>query len=338
MADIPRGKSALVVGGNKGIGAGIAVMLAAKGFTRIMLAGRDAAAADATIARMLAVAPSAAGSSTSPPPSFSFQSVDMSLMRDVKRFADVVKAQLADTGLDLVVVSSGAGPWFGKERIETSEGNERFFMLNYLSRFELFALLRPLVRAAPASPFKAMISVFASGQPHCKVTNLNDPQAIKGNGGVEMSGINGAMNEFMVKEFAERYPEDGIRYIHAFPGLVLSDAWDNVAAFGLSWWWYYLIYPLRLIMSTPAHFANAIVHDAILMGKGAGGNRMPGPCADAVAAAESRSTDGGARRSTWEWRGEKGGIMSGSGWVVSNVKDYSSKAYDYSVNRLRAFL
>ena len=306
------GKTALVVGGTNGIGAAICAMLARHGCARVIIGGRNEAAAEAVISRMH----KAYVSDRNQQPNFSFAKVDMSLMQDVRRFCHFVIDQLNGVGLDLCIVTAG-GLYFGP-RIETSEGNEKFVATNYLSRFLLFHLLLPSVRRAGEG--RAMISILSAGKG--RVLNLEDPQATVG--AREVSLVNGALNDFLVKSLAERHARDGIRFVHAWPGFVSTGAWTDAKAAGVPNWVVCLLYPLRLTMITPDSYAEKVVHDVILANVGHPKDSIP------------RSKTG-AQDSTWEWLGQYGEVLKGSKWMIANL-DKGARVYEWSRNLVKDFL
>src|SRR5262245_31559188 len=138
-------ETALVTGGTDGIGKAIARGLAAMG-VEVLIVGSDPDKG-AWAEHELRVA---AGHDR-----VYFLQADLSLMRETDRLADEVIARLSK--LKTLVLCAGV---LRGRRIETPEGVESNFAINYLSRFALTGRLLPLLQAAGAPGAAARIVVI----------------------------------------------------------------------------------------------------------------------------------------------------------------------------------
>ena len=134
MAD-QRGKRFIVTGATAGLGLETALALALKG-ADVVLVGRDAARGAAAEARIKAGGGAGAR----------FEMCDLASLASVAEFARRLLAE--DVPLDGLI--NNAGVMALPSRLETQDGFERQFGVNYLSHFALTARLLPLLRRARA--------------------------------------------------------------------------------------------------------------------------------------------------------------------------------------------
>jgi len=124
-------KIILVTGASSGIGRQTALALAKQGH-KVILHGRDPQKTRRVCAQIKLDVPGA---------DVDFYTADLSLMAEVKRFADVVR-----TNYDhLDVLINNAGAQFGSEREVTAEGHEKTLAVNTLAPFLLTNLLLPML-------------------------------------------------------------------------------------------------------------------------------------------------------------------------------------------------
>jgi NAD(P)-dependent dehydrogenase (short-subunit alcohol dehydrogenase family) len=144
-------ETVLVTGATDGLGKAISVELARAGAT-VLVHGRsperaEAAAADIRAASGSELLRTCAG--------------DLASLAQVRSLAEAVLS--AEPRLDVLVNNAGigtAGPG-GGERVESADGHELRFAVNYLAPFVLTRLLEPLlVRSAPAR----IVNVASAGQ------------------------------------------------------------------------------------------------------------------------------------------------------------------------------
>jgi NAD(P)-dependent dehydrogenase (short-subunit alcohol dehydrogenase family) len=126
-------RTALVTGGTDGIGKEIAWCLVGQGI-RVLIVGRDTQKGARTEAEFRQSVPNA---------DVRFLQADLSLMRETHRLADEVGSLV--TKLYYLVLCAGI---VQGQRIETPEGIESNFAVNYLSRFVLTGRLMQLLKTA----------------------------------------------------------------------------------------------------------------------------------------------------------------------------------------------
>jgi NAD(P)-dependent dehydrogenase (short-subunit alcohol dehydrogenase family) len=137
--DIPdqSGRTALITGGNSGLGYQAVLHLARKG-ARVLLAARDRARGAAALERLAAEAP---GSHAE------LAQLDLADLACVERFS----AALLDRGQDLDLLINNAGVMAIPHRETTAQGYERQFGTNHLGHFALTGRLLPALARRPGS-------------------------------------------------------------------------------------------------------------------------------------------------------------------------------------------
>jgi NAD(P)-dependent dehydrogenase (short-subunit alcohol dehydrogenase family) len=145
------GHTVLVTGATDGLGRGVAEELARLGAT-VLVHGRDDARGEETVA---AIRDRIAGAQ------LHWLKADLSSLTDVRALADRVAAE--HERLDAVVSNAGIGtsvPGDGR-RMESADGYELRFAVNYLAGYLLIRRLLPLIRrSAPAR----IVQVASAGQ------------------------------------------------------------------------------------------------------------------------------------------------------------------------------
>jgi NAD(P)-dependent dehydrogenase (short-subunit alcohol dehydrogenase family) len=165
------GKTVVIVGGTKGIGAAAAVQYASLGAS-VIIAGRTAAAGESVVSRMKSVfGASDFASRKSPVPHFEFKKLDVLSMDACKAFArDVSSSEpVSSSGLNILIMS--AGNLNLRRRADTDEGIETTFAMNYLSKFALVNSFLPALQRANDS---RVLSILAGG--NGGTVNVNDLQ------------------------------------------------------------------------------------------------------------------------------------------------------------------
>ncbi|MGN6176493.1 MAG: oxidoreductase [Streptosporangiaceae bacterium] len=129
--DIPdqSGRTALITGGNSGLGYQAVLQLAGKG-ARVLLAARDRARGAAALERLAAEAP---GSHAE------LAQLDLADLACIERFS----AALLDSGQGLDLLINNAGVMAIPHRETTAQGYERQFGTNHLGHFALTGRLLP---------------------------------------------------------------------------------------------------------------------------------------------------------------------------------------------------
>ena len=135
MSATAEGRVSLVTGGTDGIGRAVALLLA-RGGDRVLFVGRSAERGARVLAELREALPGV---------DHAFLRADLSLLSETARVADEA-ARLTDR-LDAAVFCAGilstVPEW-------TTEGLERNFVLNYLSRYLLARRLLPTLEEAPS--------------------------------------------------------------------------------------------------------------------------------------------------------------------------------------------
>ncbi len=145
-ADIPpqHGRTAVVTGGNAGLGEQIALGLARAG-ARVVLACRSTAKADAAASRITAAVPGV---------DVDVVELDLADLSSVKKAADRLREN--ESRLDLLVNNAGL---MAVDESRTVDGFETQLGVNHLGHFALTAHLLPLLEATDGSRVGSMSSM-----------------------------------------------------------------------------------------------------------------------------------------------------------------------------------
>jgi NAD(P)-dependent dehydrogenase (short-subunit alcohol dehydrogenase family) len=141
----------LVTGATDGHGQALAAELARVGAS-VILHGRDDAKGERAMEEIRRAAPDA---------DLGWQRADLASLDDVRAMADRVESEVER--LDALVNNAGIGPILdgSDARMESADGYELRFAVNYLAPFLLTGLLEPLLgRSAPAR----IVNVSSAGQ------------------------------------------------------------------------------------------------------------------------------------------------------------------------------
>ena len=201
-------RTSLVTGGTGGIGRAVAARLAGGG-DRVLIVGRDEGRGHEVV-RGLA--------SAGPRDDHTHLPADLSLLAETAALADAVaeSAPCLDSVVLCAGVFAGAPEW-------TSEGLERSFVLNYLSRFLLIERLLPLLEAAPRP---RLVLVANAG----KYRDTLDLDAI-GPGGAHprrhLAAASQFANDLLAVELSHRLSETRIEVACVYPGIVRTDVFRN---------------------------------------------------------------------------------------------------------------
>jgi len=199
------GKKAFVVGGTKGIGAALALGLAASG-ADVVIAGRSDS--EGVVAQMKTVSPKG---------SFSFIKADLSTVaaccQCAKDYTD------HHDMLDLLVFTVGIMPDATRKEVE---GLEIDFMVSYFSRYVILNQMTEYLKTqAKRGAVPKVFVVAAPGGTHNNMIDLADPQTERNYGVLKAHNVTIIMNEVLVLDYAKSEPE--IPVFGLSPGLIVTD-------------------------------------------------------------------------------------------------------------------
>jgi NAD(P)-dependent dehydrogenase (short-subunit alcohol dehydrogenase family) len=202
------GRVSLVTGGTGGIGGAVALKLASGG-DRVLFVGRDARKAEEVLAGLREARPQV---------DHAFLPADLSLLSETARVADEV-GRLTDR-LDAAVFCAGnlstVPEW-------TSEGLERNFVLNYLSRYLLARRLLPALKAAPSG---RLVLVSNAGM-YGDSLDFDDLQHRRGGPGLRVAGRTQFANDLLCTELAARLAGTRVEATCVYPGLTETNVFRN---------------------------------------------------------------------------------------------------------------
>jgi NAD(P)-dependent dehydrogenase (short-subunit alcohol dehydrogenase family) len=201
MAPALDGKVCVITGATSGIGRVAAMRLAQMG-ARLVLVARDRDRAEATLARLRAIAPAAA---------HRVHLADLSTIAEMKRVAAEIAA--AEPRIDLLI--NNAGALFGARRF-TEDGLERSFAVNHMAYFVLAHGLRDRLRAAAP----ARVVNTASTMHRVAWLDFDDLQYAKWYNGVFAYARSKLCNVLFTRELARRWAGTGVTVNCHHPGFV----------------------------------------------------------------------------------------------------------------------
>ncbi|KAK6210441.1 hypothetical protein LQW54_006187 [Pestalotiopsis sp. IQ-011] len=136
------GRIVMITGGTSGIGAITAHDLAARGAQVILLTRLPPA--DAFLADFIGGMRKTTGNQM-----IYAEQVDLSSLHSIRQFATKWIDNAPPRRLDLIILCAATLTPPGGKRIETEEGIEETWMVNYLANFHLLGILSPAIRAQP---------------------------------------------------------------------------------------------------------------------------------------------------------------------------------------------
>ncbi len=182
------GSTAVVTGGTDGIGSAIAGRLAGRG-ARVIIIGRNA---EKGVRAETGIRASTGNSSVE------FMRADLSLMRETDRLAEIINARFPV--LNRLVLCAGV---VRGRRVETVEGIESNFAINYLTRFALTGHLMPVLQAAGTSGAASRIVVVSGAAQNGKIY-YDDVNLTRNFGIARMVSQFCEANDLFVREQARR--------------------------------------------------------------------------------------------------------------------------------------
>ena len=199
---------ALVTGGTDGIGRAVALQLA-RGGDRVLFVGRSAQRGEQVLAELRKALPGV---------DHDFLPADLSLLAETARVADGVERHT--DRLDAVVFCAGilstVPEW-------TSEGLERNFVLNYLSRYLLARRLLPMLTQAPSG----RLVLVANAGKYGDSLHFDDLQYRWGKPGLRVSGRTQFANDLLAVELASQLRDTQVEVTCVFPGITDTAVFRN---------------------------------------------------------------------------------------------------------------
>jgi NAD(P)-dependent dehydrogenase (short-subunit alcohol dehydrogenase family) len=230
------GKVCVITGATSGIGRVAAMRFAQMG-ARLVLVARDPGRAEATLARLRAIAPAAAHRA---------HYADLSRIAEMKRVAAEIAA--AEPRIDLLI--NNAGALFGARRL-TEDGLERSFALNHMAYVVLTHGLRErLLASAPAR-----IVNTASTMHRVAWLDFDDLQYAKFYNGVFAYARSKLCNILFTRELAQRWAGTGVTVNCFHPGFTRTRFGNQSGLF-----WAPLMVIGKAFAIPPAWGARTLIH------------------------------------------------------------------------------
>jgi retinol dehydrogenase 14 len=183
-------KTAVITGGNSGMGKAAAVELAKKGY-RVIIHGRDVEKTKLAAEEIK----SKSGSKT-----VEYITADVSVISGMKELADAIKQKT--NSIDVMVLSQGV---ILPTHQVTADGLEKGFAIQYMSRFTLTQMLMPELKNGKAR-------IVMIGAPTLKSAQIyfDDIAVKKDFSMMKALGQEMLANHLFVQEFAKRHPENDV--------------------------------------------------------------------------------------------------------------------------------
>jgi NAD(P)-dependent dehydrogenase (short-subunit alcohol dehydrogenase family) len=197
-------RTVVITGATNGMGRVAARVLSRRG-ARLLLVGRSRDRLEAVKSECLAEGGH---------PEVDYVVADLSTIHEVRRAAAEIRRRL--DRIDTLM--NNAGGTFPTRRIETEEGFELSFVLQYLSRHVLTEELLDLLRA---SDDPIVMTTSAGGTYLHNDLDLDDLQSKRDYGRFRLMSKAGTLNDLHTREQAKRH--EGIAFINFAPGLVRTN-------------------------------------------------------------------------------------------------------------------
>jgi NAD(P)-dependent dehydrogenase (short-subunit alcohol dehydrogenase family) len=231
-----QGKVIVATGATSGIGE-IAVVELARMGARVVFIARDAKRAEATLAKLEAVAPGRGHRA---------HIADLSLIAEARR----IGGEFAASEARIDVLINNAGAIFSDRRL-TAESLEMTFALNHMAYFTLTKALRErLVGSAPAR----VVSTASAAHYGAKL-DFDDLQCARGYSAWKAYNRSKLANILFTRELAKRLAGTGVSANCLHPGVVASRFGDEAGG------WTARLFPfIKRFAISPAQGADTIVY------------------------------------------------------------------------------
>ncbi|KAJ6534154.1 hypothetical protein B0H19DRAFT_1323623 [Mycena capillaripes] len=243
---VGQNKTAVVVGGTLGIGAGIARLLAKIGCSRVIILGRNETRGKAALEVLKTLAPKESKIV------LEFVKGDLSDSKGMRTAATALQQVVGDGGIDYLVMSQNGTP-AGHNIKDNADGHDTAFAVQGISRFALAYLL---TTGGALAPNAIVMSVCNQGQTlDLSVDDLSLKRRLGESATtlfMNQSKRDSVVIDSTFEELNIRYPQ--YRYFSLLPGLVKSEEFDPNFAPGFIK--YLMWVGIRLIGTTPDEYAN----------------------------------------------------------------------------------
>ncbi|KAJ6496409.1 hypothetical protein C8R45DRAFT_1211973 [Mycena sanguinolenta] len=245
---VGQNKTAVVVGGTLGIGAGVARLLAKLGCTRVIIVGRNETRGKAGLETMRKLAPKNCNIVVE------FVKADLSDSTGMKNAAIAIQKAAGDNGIDYLVMTQNGTP-AGRNVKWNADGHDIAFAVQAISRFALAYLLTTRGGLAENA---VVMSVANQGQtlPELSFDDLSLKAPLEAGQSATTLFMNQSKRDSMVldsvtEELSIRYPQ--YRYYSLWPGLVQTEEFNfNLVPGYIK---YLMWLGLKLIGTTPDQYA-----------------------------------------------------------------------------------
>lgn len=225
-------KTVLITGATSGIGRAASIAIASKG-ARIIVLARNPAKAEKLLAEL-------------PGQGHLFFLCDMMSISDIKRVTEQIK--LSVSRLDILI--NNAGTWFSERQL-TAEGQERTFVVNYLSYLQLALQLKDLLLKSQHPQIINTASFY-----HQQTFHINDIQLQHGYSMSKAYALSKLYVILMTRALGQRWKANQI-VVNCFdPGSVNS----NFGSGQGGWMEPLLRFQKRLFGKTPLEGAKPLIY------------------------------------------------------------------------------
>ena len=225
-------KTVLITGATSGIGRAASIAIASQG-ARIIVLARNSEKAEKLLAEL-------------PGQGHLFFLCDMISIGEIKSVSERIKSSISQ--LDILI--NNAGTWFSERQL-TPEGQERTFVVNYLSYLQLSLELKDLLLQSQHPQIINTASFY-----HKQTFNVNDIQMQHGYSMSKAYALSKLYVILMTRELGRRWKANQI-VVNCFdPGSVNSDFGSGQGG----WMEPLLRFQKRLFGKTPLEGAKPLIH------------------------------------------------------------------------------